>query len=62
MNPTLLELAKILDDTTIKSTWGKYPPRRYNKLIIKAILMNKKKGAFTKYITSVFDNPTSTIL
>jgi hypothetical protein len=61
MSQTLLELAKLLDDTTIKSTWGKYPPRRYNKHIIKAILRNKKKGVFIKYITSVFDTPASTI-
>jgi hypothetical protein len=60
MSPTLIELARILDDVTIKSTWGKNPPRRHNKHIIKAILRPKKKNCFTKYLTSVFDNPAST--
>ena len=59
MNPTLIELARTLDDVTIKSTWGKNPPRRYNKHIIKAILKPKKKKYFTRYLTSVFDSPTS---
>lgn len=55
MNQTLLDLAKILDDVTIKSTWGKYPKRRYNKHIIKAILRNKKKGVFRKYVEELFN-------
>ena len=59
MSITLLELGRILDDVTIKSTWGKKPPRRYNKQIIKAILRPKKKNYFTRWVTSVSDNPTS---
>lgn len=55
MNQDLLDLAKILDDITIKTTWGKYPKRRHNKHIIKAILRNKKKNCFTKYIGKLFD-------
>jgi hypothetical protein len=55
----IIEIARILDETTIKSTWGKHPPRRYNKHIIKAILRPKKRNYFTRYLTSVFDNPTS---
>ena len=54
MNQDLLDLAKILDSATIRSTWGKNPARRYNKHIIKAILRNKKKNVFKKYIEEMF--------
>lgn len=62
MSERLLEIARILDNVTIKSTWGKYPPRRYNKHIIKAILKPKKRNYFTRWVTSVSDNLTSITL
>jgi hypothetical protein len=61
MNPTIIEIARILDETTIKSTWGQHPPRRYNKQIIKAMLRPKKRNYFTRWVTSAYDNPTSTV-
>jgi hypothetical protein len=54
MNQDLFDLAKILDSVTIRSTWGKYPARRHNKYIIRAILRNKKKNVFKKYIEESF--------
>ena len=54
MNQDLLDLAKILDSATIRSTWGKNPKRKYNKHIIKAILRNKKKNVFKKYLEDLF--------
>ena len=54
MKQDLIDLAKILDSATIRSTWGKNPARRYNKHIIRAILRNKKKNVFKKYIEELF--------
>jgi len=54
MNQDLLDLAKILDSATIRSTWGKNPKRKHNKHIIKAILRNKKKNVFKKYLEDLF--------
>jgi len=60
MHQDIIDLANRLDNYTLKEMWGKYPPRRYNKRIVRALLRPKKKDYFIKYVTSVFDSPAST--
>lgn len=60
MHQDIIDLANKLDSYTLKDVWGKYPARRYNKRIVKALIRTKQKNYFIKYVTSVFDNPTST--
>jgi hypothetical protein len=62
MDQDIIDLANRLDSYTLKDVWGKYPARRYNKRIVKALLRPKQKRYFIRYVTSVFDNPTSTTL
>ena len=60
MHQEIIDLANRLDRYTLKNVWGKYPARRYNKCIVKALLRTKQKKYFIRYVTSVFDSPVST--